>query len=206
MLFIDMTGKKCGRWTVLRQGKTDRRKRIHWTCRCECGTERDVEGTNLRGGHSISCGCFSSDTSRELNTTHGMTGTRIYDIWRGMMSRCYNSAVASYPDYGGRGIKVCDRWHVFENFFADMGHRPSDDLTMDRINNNGDYCPENCRWATKKEQVSNRRNCIYIDTPDGKITISEAARRAGISWFAMRSRVRQNLPLDRLFAPAHRAF
>jgi hypothetical protein len=204
MQFIEMKGRRFSRWLVLSQGKTDKRKRIFWVCRCDCGIEREVEGTSLRTGTSKSCGCYSAEVARERETTHGMTGTPLHGIWRSMLTRCFNPASNAYHDYGARGITVCDRWLSFENFYADMNTRPSPDHTLDRIDNNKGYEPSNCRWATKSEQVSNRRNCIYVDTPTGRITVSEAARRAGISFAAMRSRLRRNLPYDQLMAPAHK--
>lgn len=168
LAFTDLTGKRFGRWTVIKlayHGKAydaRRRKRriIHWRCRCDCGIELAVNGANLQRGLTRSCGCLRRDTTRRLSTKHGHATrknyTGVYSCWAAMLSRCYDRNQRSYRNYGGRGIKVCKRWLKFENFLADMGPRPSG-LTLDRINNDGNYKPSNCRWATWSEQVKNRR-------------------------------------------------
>lgn len=145
MQIIPMEGQTCGRWTIMSRGKTDKRKRIYWLCRCECGTEREVEGVTLRSGASKACGCYSADVARLRETTHGGTGTPLFGIWRGMMTRCYNPATLSYEDYGQRGITVSERWQRFENFFSDMSPRLSPQHTLDRIDNDEGYSKENCR-------------------------------------------------------------
>lgn len=156
----DLTGKTFGRWTVLHQVKRPpnpnrigkrRSTPSVWACICACGSEHFVLGYTLRNGSSLSCGC--------LQRTHTMTGSRMYRIWSNMKRRCYNSTNPMYKYYGGRGIKVCDRWlHSFENFLSDVGFLPSPELSLDRIDPDGDYCLENCRWADAKTQSQNRRN------------------------------------------------
>lgn len=201
---IDMTGKRFGRWTVLSIAESVNKKRL-WNCVCDCGVERKVVGDSLRSGHSVSCGCFSADSVKKRLTKHGMTDEPLHRIWRGMLTRCNNKNVKCYPDYGGRGISVCGHWKVFENFYADMHATYSPGLTIERINNDLGYSPENCKWVEKKDQSKNRRSVVIIDTPDGKMSLTEAAQRAGISWFAMRNRVRKNWPIDRLFEPSREA-
>lgn len=125
-----------------------------YRCKCECGCESVTTANNLRSGNSTSCGkCH--------RITHGLTHSRIYRTWKSMRQRCQNPNDYSFKNYGGRGIKVCDRWNVFENFHADMGD-PPEGKTMDRIDNDGDYCKENCRWATWAEQHGNKRNSKYL--------------------------------------------
>ncbi len=198
---IDMTGATFGAWTVIRQGP-HRLKRITWVCRCICGVIKNVEGVSLRDGDSRSCGCVAQENTRKRLTTHGMTGTPIFNIWKGMQSRCKNPNTRSFPHYGERGISVCERWITFEAFFEDMGPSWAPGLTIERDDNDKGYEPGNCRWVPKSEQSRNRRTNHALDTPWGVMTIAEAARKAGISWFTLRNRVKKGWPQERLFEPA----
>jgi hypothetical protein len=163
---LDLTGKRFGRLLVLSRD-IDLGAETGWLCRCDCGKTIICRRTNLRSGKSRSCRC-SIVRANKMRATHGLSGTPTYRAWKSMKWRCYNYKCAEYLHYGGRGIKVCDRWiHSYENFFADMGERPSDKYSLERVDNNGDYCPENCKWATKKEQCRNRRGLHYL-TIDGQ--------------------------------------
>lgn len=156
--FIDLVGRKFGRLTVVALvGFRERDSKLIWSCDCECGERVDVVGAQLRRGQTQSCGCLMIERTRAVNTTHGCKGTRIYRIWHGMLDRVRNKNCKDYHRYGGRGIRVCERWLSFENFLADMGYPPSESHSIDRENNDGDYCRENCRWATAKQQANNRR-------------------------------------------------
>lgn len=164
---IDLTGKKIGRWTVLKRAENDKHKHPMWSCRCDCGNESVISGNSLRVGNSKSCGCLNMDT----RTIHGERYSMTYETWVSMLQRCLNPKAAHYGYYGGRGIKVCDSWLDFKNFYVDMGERPKN-KTLDRINVNGDYELSNCRWATHVEQSRNKR--IRKDNTSGY---------AGVYWY-----------------------
>jgi len=172
---IDITGKRFGRWTVLaihpkrmRYGRRRQAITVLWLCRCDCGTERVVFGTNLRRRLSSSCGCRSREKTRERSTRHGHARrgnvTRAYTLWVCMRQRCFNPNTKCYCYYGGRGITVCERWLKFENFYADMGDPPPG-LSLDRINVNSNYELSNCRWATISEQRSNQTSPAFTPAP-----------------------------------------
>ena len=150
-----MAGRQFGRLSAV-MPVASRRKLIHWLCLCECGRLAIVSSNKLRSVWTQSCGCLWKESIIAASTTHDMSGTTEYHIYRSMISRCYNKQAVNYERYGGRGIRICDRWlECFENFFADMGFRPKG-LTLERMDNNGNYELSNCRWATYSEQ---RLNC-----------------------------------------------
>jgi hypothetical protein len=160
---IDLTGKRFGKWTVESIGSQDvKTKQRMWNCVCECGNKAEIIGRNLRNG--ISKGCRECCAKEQVK--HGMTDTPIYKIWSAMTQRCTNSNNKHYSSYGGIGITVCDEWLEFENFYRDMGD--SNGLTLDRQDNNGNYCKDNCRWVDRKTQANNTRSTTMIEY-NGKV-------------------------------------
>ena len=172
---IDLTGKRFGRWSVIRYIGYNRSNGAIWECECDCGTIKNVIGKHLRNGNSISCGCYHSDELSKRLTTHGKTNTRIYWIYRQMKYRCSNPHHCCYNIYGGKGITVCDDWaNNFESFYNwSMEHGYTDELTIDRIDSSKGYDPSNCRWVSYKVQNNNTsRNVRYTINGETK-TISE---------------------------------
>lgn len=159
---------KFGRWTAIEPLRADGARRVRWLCQCDCGTVRAVTAEQLRSGRSKSCGCLRLEIIKKAKTTHGGTKARAhwpeYGVWEQMKNRCYRPATSSFQYYGARGIQVCDRWRFGEHgksgfgcFIEDMGRRPDPLMSIERVNNDGDYEPANCKWVTKKEQSGNRR-------------------------------------------------
>lgn len=161
---IDLTGQRFGRLVVLSRAENGPRNAPYWNVRCDCGTERVTRGASLRTGGSKSCGCLVKDNNRRRETTHGEAqgtdhnATPEYNAWSSMKGRCHNPRDKGYPNYGGRGIEVCESWrNSYQAFLGDVGRRPGPGYSIDRIDVNGNYEPGNVRWATARQQVRNRR-------------------------------------------------
>ena len=160
--FKDLTGQRFGRYTVLRRDKTVG-KTVYWLCKCDCGTIKSVCGSNLRSGAIRSCGCLKREQTVARNYKHGHSYDRLFSVWKGMLTRCGNPNADNYRYYGARGIKVCDEWHEFKPFYdwaMANGYDPNagkNQCTLDRIDNDGDYSPANCRWSDWQTQCENRR-------------------------------------------------
>ncbi len=153
---IDIAGQRFGRLTAVGKVYNPDKPIAYWLARCDCGGETTTTASRLRSGHSQSCGCLQRERTGNAARTHGGTRHPLFRLWRGMMDRCTNPNHAAYEYYGGRGIRVCERWQDFNNFVEDVGARP-EGLTLDRRDNDGDYGPDNHRWATMLEQSANKR-------------------------------------------------
>lgn len=166
MRFKNLAGQRFGRWTALKRSE-NKCGRVMWACKCDCGKVRDVISCNLVAGKTKSCGCLDVEVLVARSTTHGDTKggypTKEYRAWRHMLNRCHRKVEPNYNDYGGRGITVCGRWRgSYENFLEDMGRCPKE-MSLDRKNNNGNYEPSNCRWATNQEQAGNKRTNVWVE-------------------------------------------
>lgn len=203
---VDLTGERYGRLTVISRSHKDKHGYVHWNCICDCGNTVSVCGCSLRKGHTKSCGCLHREVFSSIaknNRTHGMSKDRLYKIWSSMKMRCQDENHSSYKDYGGRGISVCNLWNTFEPFYEwamSNGYSPS--LTIDRIDNNGNYCPENCRWADKKTQSNNKRNNRIITIHGEKHTLSQWSDISGVKKNTIQTRLRKGWnPEDAIFQP-----
>lgn len=202
--FVDRTGFVYGRLTVV--SKTDSRASggsVVWLCRCSCGKETTASGSILQAGQKQSCGCYFIEVAAAKGRAmkkHGMTNTKSHKAWVGMRQRCSNKRNKKFPDYGGRGIVVCDRWELFENFIADMGE-PKDGESIDRIDVNGNYCTENCRWANQLTQQNNRRDNVEIWLDGYRKTLAQYARDHGLDQDKIQRRLKKGWAVERACSP-----
>ena len=195
----DLTGKRFSRLLVVRYRGVTPRSHSLWECLCDCGKTKLIQGSNMIRGHVMSCGCLLAEThASRKGTTNGMRHNDVWRIWRGMIKRCTNPKAKNYPSYGGRGIKVCDSWlNSFDHFISDIGPRPSPSHSIDRKEVNGDYEPNNCRWATATEQANNRRCTHWIEFRGQKRTITEWSRDLGLTPTALRLRIEYGWDFER---------
>ena len=187
----DETGNRYSRLLVIRKANVTEHGQ-KWWCRCECGNECAVLGSNLRYGNTQSCGCLQRERVANAKTTHGHSSNPEFNRWVKMLARCLNPGSPEFPYYGGRGIAVCERWQGpdgFTNFFADMGPCPSG-LTLDRIDNDGPYSPENCRWATATEQQNNKRSNRRVTFKGETHTVAEWAKKLDMKSGTLSCRLR----------------
>lgn len=182
---------------VVNRAEDTRDGRPQWRCLCECGNFTIVSSRNLRSGGTKSCGCWRKEKIGQERKTHGMSKTTIYYIWSGIRKRCMDRKHPQYHRYGGRGINICLRWrYSFDNFLADMGERPSNRHSVERDDNDGDYEPNNCKWATAKEQANNRRNNRKMLFEGELLSVAEIARRIGIGRDTLTYRLNHGYSLD----------
>lgn len=198
--FLDLTGRRFGRLVVLERAGY-RKGGITWRCLCDCGKRVIIQGGNLRNGLTRSCGCLAREQVAARMRKHGMTQTRVYRIWNAMHRRCYEPNFKQFANYGGRGIEVCERWHSFENFFADMDNPPSIEHTLDRKDVNGHYSPDNCKWSTAKEQGRNRTDNTLITLNDKTQTLSDWAEETGLGIATICQRIRRGSTPERALTP-----
>ena len=200
-------GKRFGNLTVvdIRSGCGSK----NLLCRCDCGKEFWCQSNSLKAGVTTSCGCFGRERHRQSVTTHGLSSSHTFKCWDCMRGRCERPSASAYLDYGGRGITVCERWKTFANFLADMGESPTGKHTIDRIDNDGNYEPGNCRWATRLEQQNNRRCNRRITIGSVTMTLTQWSREPGVTanYRTIAGRLNAGWPThDAVFAPpSHRA-
>jgi len=186
--FIDLTGKQFGRLRALRVAARNKHNQLMWECECECGVTCLALGHLLRNGEKQSCGCLKREAIASVNFSHGMTGTPIYAIYRSMMQRCYDQNSHAYDRYGARGISVCEKWQKFEGFYEDMGDKP-EGMSLERKDNNGDYCPENVVWAGGKAQANNRRSNRVLEHRGKSQTLTQWADEIGMKPQTLHARI-----------------
>ncbi len=201
----DLTGQKFGRLTVIKYLGRDKNYRKRWECKCDCGNNETIAviSYNLKNGNTQSCGCLQKEKTAQANKTHQLSNHRIYHIWNNMLARCYNLHSINYNNYGGRGIKVCDEWLIFENFMEwAFANNYQDDLTIDRIDNNDNYCPENCRWVNQKEQQNNKSTNHFLTFNNETLTISQWSEKVKIDKRVLQYRIAHSWDIEKaLFTP-----
>lgn len=185
------------RWTVIEKVKKNRH--FYWRCRCFCGNIALVYPYNLTNGASKSCGCLRREVIGAAKKTHGQSGTKFYQLWNAMLNRCYNKNQKTYHAYGARGIRVCERWHKFENFLEDMGYPPPNH-SIERKNNNGHYEPSNCEWVPMERQALNRRNTVLITFAGKSLTATDWEKITGVDRRLISLRIRKGMSMDRVFS------
>ena len=200
---IDLTGQRFGRLVVIDAFMIKSAKEAMWKCRCDCGNYIVSRASKLKAGKTKSCGCLKKENARKLN---GIPHKRLSKILNSMKERCYKQSHPAYKNYGGRGITICDEWmdgkNGHNNFVAwALSHGYNDDLSIDRIDNNGNYDPSNCRWSTAKRQNRNTRVTRYIDYKGSRMCIADVADITGINASTLRSRIKYGWSNDRLFSP-----
>jgi hypothetical protein len=201
---IDLTGQRFGRWLVIERGKEEDKKTggAAWLCRCDCGVEKEVSGYNLRNGISLSCGCYATELLIDRLTTHNLTHSPVYNTHRSMLHRCLNPENENYKNYGGRGIKICNEWlelFNFDSWALLSGYKPG--LTIERIDNDGNYCPENCTWIPKEEQPKNRRSNQYLTLRGETKTKAEWIRILNIPKSTLDWRLKHGRTIEEALTP-----
>lgn len=192
---IDITGQKFNRLTAIKYSHKQHPRNHYWLYKCDCGEEKIIRKNHVSSNKTLSCGCYSQDRKDNMKLT-AVTRTPIYHIWENIKYRCNSSKNSAYKDYGGRGIRICERWMKFENFLEDMKERPSLEHSVDRIDNNGDYEPSNCRWATNKEQSRNTRKNRNFTIDGVTHCVTDWAKEKGLSNFLVFLRLRRGWSIE----------
>lgn len=178
----DLRGKRFGKLIALDVVGKDKARNILWKCKCDCGREIIVKSCELNRGHTQSCGCYQKQRASSANITHGGSKTKLYMVWDDMLARCENTRHHAYKWYGAKGVSICDEWRVFSNFrnwAINNGYKIG--LTIDRIDENGNYEPQNCRWATRQEQCDHLSSCVFVDFMGEGLNISQFCRKYNVS-------------------------
>lgn len=203
----NLIGQRFGKLTVIERAENNKQGKTMWKCVCDCGKVKlkPVSSYDLKKGKVTSCGCNYFISNKSRNKKHGMTNTRLYEIWSSVKQRCYNKKSMAYKYYGGRGIAVCDEWvNDFQAFYVwAMANGYRDDLTIDRIDNNKGYSPDNCRWATYKTQENNRTNNMIVEYKGQKYTVSQLSKILGISQPTLNWRIKHNWAENELDIPVN---
>lgn len=201
--FRDLTGLKFNKLSVLKIAYKNVYT-VYWLCKCDCGNTTIVNSHNLVSGNTKSCGCYMKERIKKTNTIHGFTKSRLYSVYLGMKQRCYNKKSPAYKSYGGRGVKICDEWLskatgfvAFKNWALKNGY--TENLSIDRIDVNGNYEPSNCRWTNELVQANNKRTNRFIIYKGERKTMAEWSRIFGISYSAIQYRLSKHKPLEEVF-------
>jgi hypothetical protein len=199
---VDLKNWRFGRLLVESLAGRDSGGKSTWNVVCDCGTRKVIRASDMRSGRTKSCGCLQTEHTLAINArkrTHGMTRTSAYRTWTSMIGRCHSRTNQNFKGYGARGITVCARWREsFENFFADMG-APPPGMSLDRRDNDGNYEPGNCRWATVEEQSNNKRTSRFLEIDGRRMTIAQWAREVGISKDTLSGRLQRGWPPEQAF-------
>ena len=195
----DLTGKKFGNLTVISKSDSINRK-SYWICKCDCGNKTIVRASNLKSGHTKSCGCYKKTREIEANTVHGLSNTRIHRIWDNIKTRCLNKNSPAFRLYGGRGITICEEWkNSFIEFYQwAISSGYSDKLSIDRIDTNGNYCPDNCRWVSMKVQQNNRTNNRILSIGDTSHTLAEWSEISGKNEWKIRYALKHGKTIEEI--------
>ncbi|WP_392355831.1 hypothetical protein PSR14_31170 (plasmid) [Bacillus sp. A01H] len=207
---IDLTGKKFGRLIVIGSNGTDKYYKLFWKCKCDCGKNVSVRGDRLKSGNTKSCGCLNAELVKKRAAEKSIMGRvkeeRLYRIWQSMKQRCYDKNSCEFERYGKRGITICEEWtsnyYAFKEWAIQNGY--SNSLSIDRINVNGDYTPENCKWSTPKEQANNRRNSWFLVYKGKKQTLAEWSDELKIPYACLYRRLKSNWPIEKAFTKPSR--
>lgn len=191
---IDLTGQRFGRLTVIERAENAGNGAVRFVCQCDCGRRVAVRSDALRNGTTKSCGCLISESTTSRNVTHKLSRTRLYRTWAGMKQRCYNPKASHYRHYGGRGIKICDEWlYDFRSFYDwAMGNGYQENLSIDRIDNDKGYYPENCRWVPMSVQLGNRSNSLHITVNGQTKELKEWCKQFGVKYHKAYIRIRRD--------------
>lgn len=208
-MFNDLTGQRFGRLVAIERVGTAKDGQAQWLCQCDCGNTTVVRAGDLRRGNTQSCGCLQKEyMESDWNKTHGLAHTRIYKIWSDMKARCSNPKDTHFREYGARGITVCQEWQddfmTFYNWSMTNGY--TNELTLDRIDNNKGYSPNNCKYATRREQANNRRSNHFLTFNNETHSLSDWSRIMGIKYNALRNRIRRNWSIERALTTPVKTF